>query len=130
MSSVIGDAIKARIAEIEPELKAAEEAKEKIVSLKAEKRALEESLDKIMKAAGEKPKAARSRSASNGAASGESVTYEQITDAVRAAGKRVNSKEVAQALGTGTQNVARKLKKLADDKVLSGDKVSGYEIAA
>jgi Fic family protein len=127
--SSIGDAIKARLDELKPELEAAEKARDLIPQMKAEKRALEESLDKILKAAGEKVPARTRSSASNGAR-GDSVSYEQITEAVRAAGKRLTSKEVAQALGTGTQNVARKLKKLADDKVLVGDKDSGYEVAS
>lgn len=114
MSAVVGDTITARLAEVDKELKDVEAT---VAPLRAEKKALEKSLAIINGATG----------STNGKTD---VSNEQIVAFVANAGKAVTSKEIAEGLGTTPRHLGRKLRKLADDGTIGGDKDAGFTPAA
>jgi hypothetical protein len=114
--SEVGSVITARIAEIDEELA-------KHQPLVDEKKGLEKALKAI--------------SGSNGAGSSNggstpkpaAVSNEAIVDVVNKADGTISTQEVADALGVGTRNVARKLKSLADKGEIAGNKDDGWKAA-
>ncbi len=111
MALVVGDTIRERIEEIEAQLAEYDEA---LQPLHDEHKALTKVLRSLERATnGIKP-----------------VSDEAVIEAIRTAGKALNSHGVAEVLGVGPRNVARKLRKLVDSGVLKGNPEKGYTLRA
>jgi len=124
-----GESIRARLESIQVDIEQREATlkmvKDDMKNLQAERTALRKALQAIeaitggQEANGHAPAATTSSSA-------RQVEYDELVSAVQGIGKPATSKEVADALGTTPVMIARKLKKLADDGRIGGDKESGF----
>ena len=129
-NTVVGDSIRTRLSEVE-DLIAGVEAH--IAQIQAERKSLMEERKVLGKALSdienllgvpvdngnghvefEKPRV------------GRQVDYEELKAAVAGVGRPVKTTELAEALGTLPNMIARKLKKLVDDGELGGGKDSGF----
>jgi biotin operon repressor len=122
-------AIKSRLDEVQGELeklnKDFEAAKKALAEhskpLKDERSGLRKALEALGKITGE------TVSTNGHADAGDQVTDEALIEAVNAGGETPRkTPEIAESLGVGSRKIARKLKKLADEGKIFGNKDDGY----
>ncbi len=120
MSVAVGDTIRERLEEISREAKDTEKQiealKASIKPLTDERKTLEKSLALIEGVSG----------SSNGASSGAEVADADLIKTLEHAGEALKTPEIAELLGVKSNKIARKLKKLADEGQIGGDKETGF----
>jgi hypothetical protein len=133
--SNVGSAIRTRLGEIETELGQIEAQVAQLSSsakpLKDERSALGKALHTIEAAlgAGNGNGPAQPAAGAPVSADTDGVSYEDLKKAVRELGGPSKTTDIAAHLNVSPRKIARKLKKLADDGELAGDKDGGYRLA-
>ena len=129
-NTVVGDSIRTRLSEVEDLIAGVEahiaqiQAERK--SLMEERKVLGKALSDIENLLGVPVDNGNGHVEFKKPRVGRQVDYEELKAAVAGVGRPVKTTELAEALGTLPNMIARKLKKLVDDGELGGGKDSGF----
>jgi response regulator of citrate/malate metabolism len=132
---VVENSIHTRLEEIQTYIEAVDEQLKEFGARKRdaeeERKVLRKSLDLIEKVLGVESSNGHAPDgmAAMSGRTGRTVDYPEIKAALEGIGRPATTKEIAEALGTASNMIARKLKYLADKKEIGGDKAGYFALA-